>query len=197
MTLTPDDYVSHIPTCCTNCGKDLNDTPELLDSRQVIDLPPIEVTILEHQIYRRICSCGQCVVGEFPKEASNNVSYGPQISAYIAYLNVRQYMSTNRIQEFFEKVCNLHISEGTICNKLKDMAAWLEVPYNVIRENLMNSTTYVGGDETGCKVNGTKAWMWTWQNETNTFIIPSENRKASTISENFRFGFPKAVFVHD
>ena len=39
--------------------------------------------------------------------------------------------------------------------------------------------------------------MWTWQNETNTYIIPSENRKASTISENFMAGFPKAVFVHD
>ena len=115
MTLTPDDFSLHIPTCCTNCGKDLNDTPELLDRRQVIDLPPIQATIVEHQIYRRICSCGQCMVGEFPKEASNNVSYGPQISAYISYLNVRQYMSTKRIQEFFEKVCNLHMSEGTIC----------------------------------------------------------------------------------
>lgn len=197
MTLTPDDYIPHIPTCCTNCGKDLNDTPELLDSRQVIDLPPIQAIITEHQIYRRICTCGQCVVGEFPKDASNNVSYGPQISAYISYLNVRQYMSTNRIQEFFEKVCNLHISEGTICNKLKDMATRLEVAYNKIRDNLMNSTTYVGGDETGCKINGAKAWMWTWQNETNTFIVSSENRKASTIDQNFKAGFPFAVFVHD
>lgn len=197
MTLIPDDYLTHIPTCCTSCGKDLNDTPELLESRQVIDLPPIRATIVEHQIYRRICTCGQCVVGEFPKEASNNVSYGPQISAYISYLNVRQFMSTNRIKEFFEKVCNLHISEGTICNKLKDMAARLEVPYNKIKENLMNSTTYVGGDETGCKINGAKAWMWTWQNKYNTFIIPSENRKANTINENFKAGFPLAVFVHD
>ena len=197
MTLTPDDIFPHIPTCCTSCGKDLIDSPVLLESRQVIDLPPIKATITEHQIYRRICTCGHCVVGEFPKEATNNVSYGPQISAYISYLNVRQYMSTNRIQEYFEKVCNLHISEGTICNKLKDMATRLEVPYNKIRENLINSTTYVGGDETGCKIDGNKAWMWTWQNETNTFIIPSENRKASTISENFMAGFPKAVFVHD
>jgi transposase len=197
MTLTPDDFSPHIPSCCTSCGKDLNDTPELLDSRQVIDLPPIKATIIEHQIYRRICTCGQRVVGEFPKEATNNVSYGPQISAYIAYLNVRQYMPTNRIQEYFEKVYNLHMSEGTICNKLKDMAGQLQIPYNKIRENLINSTTYVGGDETGCKIDGDKAWMWTWQNETNTYIVPSENRKASTINENFRYGFPKAVFVHD
>ena len=39
--------------------------------------------------------------------------------------------------------------------------------------------------------------MWTWQNETNTYLVPSENRKASTISENFINGFPKAVLVHD
>lgn len=106
-------------------------------------------------------------------------------------------MSTKRIQEFFEKVCNIHMSEDSVCNKLKDMATRLEVPYNKIRENLMNSTNYVGGDETGCKINGAKAWMWTWQNETNTLIVPLENRKTSTIDENFKSGFPKAVFVHD
>lgn len=197
MTLTPDDFSHHIPTCCTSCGKDLNDTPELLDSRQVIDLPPVRATIIEHQIYRRICTCGQCVVGEFPKEATNNVSYGPQICAIISYLSVRQYMSTNRIQEHFEKVYSLHISEGTICNKLRDMAMRLEVPYNKIRENLRSSDTYVGGDETGCKIGGNKAWMWTWHNETNTYLVASENRKASTISENFIDGFPEAVLVHD
>jgi len=118
MTLTPDDFFPHIPTCCTSCGKDLIDTPELLDSRKVIDVPPIRATIIEHQIYRRICTCGQCVVGEFPQEATNNVSYGTQISAIISYLSVRQYLSTNRIQEHFEKVYNLHISEGTICNHI-------------------------------------------------------------------------------
>lgn len=197
MTLTPDDFFPHIPTCCTSCGKDLIDTPELLDSRQVIDVPPIRATIIEHQIYRRICTCGQCVVGEFPKEATNKVSYGPNTSALIPYLSVRQYMPTNRIQELFEQVCNLHISEGTICNKLRDMATRLEVPYDKIRENISTSNTYVGGDETGCKINGNKAWMWTWQNETNTYIVPSENRKASTISKNFMDGFPKAVLVHD
>lgn len=197
MTLTPDDFFPHIPTCCTSCGKDLIDTPELLDSRQVIDVPPIRATIIEHQIYRRICTCGQCVVGEFPQEATNNVSYGTQISAIISYLSVRQYLSTNRIQEHFEKVYNLHISEGTICNKLRDMATRLEVPYNKIRENLSTSDTFVGGDETGFKIDGNKAWMWTWQNETNTYLVPSENRKASTISENFINGFPKAVLVHD
>jgi transposase len=197
MVSTPDDYSLHIPSCCTSCGKDLNDTPELLDKRQVIDLPPIKATIIEHQIYRRICTCGQCVIGEFPKEATNKVSYGPQISAYIAYLNVRQYMSTNRIKEFFEKVCNLHISEGTICNKLKDIATRLEIPYNEIKNNLLHSNTYVGSDETGCKINGSKAWMWTWQNETNTFIVASQNRKATTISENVKSGFPLAVLVHD
>lgn len=197
MTSTPDDVLAHIPTCCTSCGKELIDSPVLLDRRQVIDLPPVKAIIIEHQVYRRICTCGHCVDGEFPKEATNNVNYGPRISAYISYLNVRQYMSTNRIKEYFEKVCNLHISEGTICNKLKDMATRLEIPYNAIRENLINSTTYVGGDETGCKINGDKGWMWTWQNETNTFIVASENRKAITISENFMVGFPKAVFIHD
>lgn len=106
-------------------------------------------------------------------------------------------MPTNRIQEYFEQVYNLHISEGTICNKLKDMATRLEVVYDKIRENLSGTSTYVGSDETGCKINGNKAWMWTWQNETNTYIVPSQHRKASTISDHFMAGFPKATLVHD
>lgn len=197
MTSIPDYYINHIPNCCTSCGKDLIDPPELIDRRQVTDIPPIKSITTEHQIFRRVCTCGQCVVGEFPKEASNNVSYGPHISAQISYLSVRQYMSTNRIQEHFKTVYNLHLSEGTICNKLALMATQLEIVYNKIRENLSTSNTYVGGDETGCKIDGNKAWMWTWQNQTNTYISPSETRKASTIKENFKDGFPNAVLAHD
>ncbi|HMQ08732.1 MAG TPA: IS66 family transposase [Saprospiraceae bacterium] len=197
MTLSPDKYVHHIPTCCTRCGKDLMDQPVLISRRQVIDVPPINTITTEHQIYSRICSCGHCSTGEFAQEATNNVSYGPQVSALISYLSVRQYMSTNRIQEYFEQFYNLHISEGTICNKLKDMATRLQVVYDKIRDNLSRCTTYVGSDETGCKINGNKGWMWTWQNETNTYITPSEHRKASTICDHFIYGFPYATLLHD
>lgn len=197
MTLTPDNIIRHIPNCCSSCGKDLNDQPVLLGRRQVVDVPPITTTTIEHQIYSRVCSCGHCVSGQYPQEATNNVSYGPQISALIAYLSTRQYMSTNRIQEYFEQVYDLRISEGTICNKIKDLATRLEIAYDAIRYNLSVSTTYVGGDETGCKINGNKGWMWVWQNDTNTYIVPSKHRKASTISDHFIAGFPNAILVHD
>ncbi|MDR1340669.1 MAG: IS66 family transposase zinc-finger binding domain-containing protein [Prevotellaceae bacterium] len=51
--------VRHELGYCTHCGKDLSETAlEFAGKRQVIDLPPIEPEIIEHQIYRKQCTCG-------------------------------------------------------------------------------------------------------------------------------------------
>ena len=55
----------------------------------------------------------------------------------------------------------------------------------------------VGGDETGIRVNGKKAWFWVFQNSFYTFIKSSYSRGYKTISETFPEGFPLSVYVSD
>ena len=55
----------------------------------------------------------------------------------------------------------------------------------------------MGGDETGCVVNGKKHWMWTWQNQKLTYIALSPTRGYKAITDNFSNGLSNAIFISD
>lgn len=143
-----------------------------------------------------MCQCGYCTKSDFPKQAKAPVSYGNNIEALICYLNVRQYLSINCTQEFFNQVVNLEISQGSICNKLKSFADKCLPVYQDIK-NRIEQSHCVGADETGFVLNGKKGWMWTWQSPALTYIVASNNRGTKTITDNFKNGFPLSTLLHD
>jgi transposase len=192
MTNTPDFIISHQPNFCKICSKDLSQTDsELVNRRQVVDIPPIKPEYTEHQIYKKTCSCGHCNISDFPVQVKTSISYGSNIQATIAYLHTRQYLPFERMSEFFADFCNLPISQGTICNLLQNFAEKAKPAYAIIATKIKQQTV-VGADETGIKVNGKKGWFWAWQNRLMTYIAFSNNRGFATIENNFAQGFANA-----
>jgi hypothetical protein len=55
----PHERTRHEPGPCTGCGADLTAAPEVgMERRQVFDLPPMTVRVIEHQLIARRCHCG-------------------------------------------------------------------------------------------------------------------------------------------
>lgn len=196
MSETPDEIVDHKPSYCKCCGKPLTGKMQLIGSREVVDIPPVVPLITKHQIYASTCTCDSITKSEFPLEASAPVSYGNQVSSLIAYLSVRQYLSLQRIREFFEQVYGLRISQGAIVNKIEQFSSQCLPWYERIRKEIQVAPV-VGADETGCVVNGKKHWMWTWQNKNLTFIAPSHTRGYQAIIDNFEAGFIHSTLISD
>ncbi len=197
MVENPDVTIIHKPNFCKKCGTDLElIQSEFVSRRQIIDIPPIKPEFTEHQIFKKVCTCGFCNVSEFPAEVNHPISYGTTIQATIAYLHTRQYLPFDRMSEFFSDFCNLSISQGTICNLLNKFAQKAQPAYELIAQKL-ETEKVVGSDETGVKVNGKKGWFWTWQNLFYTYIAYSENRGFDSIQTNFKNGFILSVLVHD
>ncbi len=91
MTLldNPDQRKRHEPGPCTGCGASLAGAPEVgMERRQVFDLPPMTVQVIEHQLIARRCRCGTTSCGTAPKGVAAPVQYGPRITAIILYLYV-------------------------------------------------------------------------------------------------------------
>jgi transposase len=88
------------------------------------------------------------------------------------------------------------MSQGTICNLLKNFTAKSAPAYALIAQKVMGAKA-VGTDETGIKVDGKKGRYWAWQYGSATYIVFSENRGIATIDLNFPSGLPNAVLVHD
>ena len=199
MVETPDIIQEHIPGYCNCCGKDLgNISFEFAGKRQVIDIPEIKLHVTEHQVFKRVCPCGHVTTSPFPAVANAPVSYGNNIESLIGYFHTRQYIPFKRMQEFFNDVFHVSISEGGIHYLLNKLAKKAVPAYELIKQKLKSNTFFaVGTDETGIKVAGNKHWAWTWQNNEATFITITDNRAERSITENFKNGFENAVLVHD
>jgi transposase len=192
-----DEVIKHSPGFCSCCGNDLSTTEEtFVSSRQLIDVPPILLKRIEHQIFKKQCSCGQSMQSDFPPYIANPVQYGPNVEALVGYLHTRQYLPYGRMQEFLKDVMGLPVSTGGIHNILQRLAKKAAPFYNIIKERIKQSTC-IGTDETGLNIDSKKYWMWVWQNNTLTYILCSANRGFKTIEENFEHGLPNAALVHD
>lgn len=135
---------------------------KFMGSRQAVELPPIKLIYVQHNIYRRKCSCGCCTEESFPQGASAPVSYGPSVEGLVGCLHARQFIPYARMQEFFTDVLGLPLSAGSLFIIIQRLATKAKLGYERIRQQLEH-TDSGGSDEASAKVNGQKHWMWAWQ----------------------------------
>jgi transposase len=199
MVETPDSTIEHFSNYCNCCGNDISEiNSEFAGKRQVFDIPKIKLKVTEHQIFKKVCTCGHETKSHFPAEANAPVSYGNNIESLIGYFHARQYIPFKRMQEIFKDIFNIPISEGGIHYLLNKLVVKVEPAYNLIKQKLISNTKFaIGADETGMKVAGQKHWAWTWQNLEATFITITNNRGQKSITETFENGFENSVLVHD
>jgi transposase len=192
-----DEIIKHSPCSCSCCGTDLSNNPEVLvSSRQLLDIPAIALKCIEHQVYKKQCSCGHTMQGSYPQHVAHTVQYGPNVEALVGYLHARQYLPYGRMQEFLKDVMGLPLSVGGISNILNRLAKKAMPMYDKIKE-CVEQATCIGADETGVNINGKNHWAWTWQNKDLTYIVCAASRGYQTIKEAFTNGLPKAILVHD
>jgi len=198
MKDTPDKIITYQPNYCKQCGSILSTYGATMTSRkQEIELPIIEPQYTEHQSYTCTChKCGFATTSELPGHLTANVQYSPKISAWVAYLSVRQYISYQRIAELMKDCFQIPISEGTIDNMLKNLTDKAQTAYQTIADRVGGSVV-VGGDETGIKINTKKGWLFTFQTPALTFLVVSLSRGYQTIKSVFKNGFPMSVYVTD
>ena len=165
----PDEVVSHVPESCSNCGRSLKKIPSQTGkTHQVVDTRVPPTVLINHVSIEKQCTCGKCNSGSFPKGVQGVVNYGPNISALVVNLSVRQYMPYGRIVEHLWDLYKIRMSEGTVANILKRFAVDSKDKINEIKAELEKSKV-VGADETSAKVNGKKWWMHTYQCDLQRF----------------------------
>ena len=105
-------------------------------------------------------------------------------------------MAHKRIVSLLSDLFNINIAEGTINSLLKKASKLSQTEIQKITTAL-ESASLVGIDETGCKINSSKHWHWTFQNTTNTLVVVDKSRGTKVINKTFANGFKNACVVHD
>ncbi|MFR9668118.1 MAG: IS66 family transposase [Rikenellaceae bacterium] len=186
------------PTICPSCGKNIEDLPQYEgERRQMIDIPAVIVPMVKEYVeMRRKCTCGKCVKGEFPKEVSGTVCFGRNIDATVAYLSTLQNVPFARLTHLMEVLFGVKMSQGSISNILKRMRKKAQLPYEMIRKAIEQSSI-VGADESGAKIDGKNHWMWTFQTELASYLAIDKSHGGKVVDSHFPDGFPDSTLVSD
>ena len=128
----------------------------------------------------KLCpACGQKNTGEFPETVTNPTQYGPNLTAFIAYLHQYQMVPFQRMAEFVSDLFSQNISEGTLVNRVKRVSEKLKGTETLIKERLLESPV-LHFDETGAYVKDERQWLHSTSSDSYThfFIHPKRGEKA-------------------
>ena len=90
----PDHFEEHEPGHCASCEEDLSGVEACAsESRQVFDIPPMQIEVTEHRVKTKVCpKCGTVNCGEFPEGVNAAVQYGQGVASLCTYLNCEHYV---------------------------------------------------------------------------------------------------------
>ena len=160
LSETPDLVIVHSVDCCQHCQYDLHEVASLVvERRQVIDLPPKRVLVIEHQAQQKCCpACQQISAAAFPDDVRAPVQYGAAIGAVGVYLVQQQLVPYERACEVIEDVLGPSMSVGTLQGLVERCAKQLEPVEQQIKAALSHAPV-LHQDETGLYVAGHRHWM--------------------------------------
>lgn len=158
----PDRTERHEPVRCRGCGGDLVRAAEAgVERRQVFDVPPIAVTVTEHQLIKRGCGCGTITTADAPDGVEAPVQYGPSVTAIVIYLYVGQFLSKDRTATALNELFGTPVSAGTVAAMAQRAAVSLGRPDGFceqVRDELADARV-AHFDETGLRVAGRLHWV--------------------------------------
>jgi transposase len=185
FTDTPNYVETHKMDTCTCCHRSLEDVYAEIERRQVYDLPKkTELIVTEHVVEHKTCpDCGRENSGEFPKGVNARTQYGPQIKAFVAYMNIQHFIPLERVQEMTEDLFGHGISEPTILNHLETLRQNAKGVEDEVREDLLNSKC-IHADESGVRVAGKQHWIHTASTNESTVYSVQEKRGSEGNGQN-------------
>ena len=198
LVADPHELRRHEPGPCAGCGGDLSGAPQVgVERRQVFDLPPMSVRVLEHQVITRRCGgCGVTTCGAAPDGVSAPVQYGPRITAIVLYLYVGQFLSKKRTAAALAELFDTPVSEGTVARMATRAAQGLDGFLSEVGDRIA-AADVAGFDETGLRVAGTLHWVHCARTDKYTLITCHPKRGRDGINAAGVLGRFAGVAVHD
>ncbi len=181
LTQTPDLVLLHPVEHCEHCQQDLREEACLqVERRQVIDLPPKRIVVIEHQAEQKYCpSCQQISTATFPDDVRAPVQYGAAFGAVGVYLVQQQLLPYERACELMQDLLGPTMSVGTLQALVQRCAEQLEPVEQQIKAALSRANV-LHQDETGLYVAGKRHWLHVSSTEqlTHYAVHPKRGKEA-------------------
>jgi transposase len=155
----PDQIITHRVSTCSACECDLQSIAAFsVERRQVFDIPPKRVVVIEHQAEQKVCpDCHGVTCASEPSGVSAPVQYSPAFGAIAVYLTQQQFLPYERACETIQDLIGPAMTVGTLKNMVQRCALNLEPIEEQIKEHLRKGDV-LHHDETSLSVMGKRWW---------------------------------------
>lgn len=187
------------PMKCRNCGRDIkNDLEHEIIRKQEIEVREGKMHITEYQTVIKFCAeCGQWNRGEQPKSLQKSrVVFGSNAKAISIYLSVQQLLPINRVQEILFDLFGLPISQGSLCNFVRQYGEKLKPWEGEVKSQLIASPK-LHVDETGVRCGLKSDWVHVTSNESLTLLSHHPLRGMEAINDVGVLPLYQGHLVHD
>lgn len=184
LSENPDRVIPHPVTTCLQCGLDLSESPAEVERRQVIDLPPLHLEVVEHRFESKTCHGCHAVTTSHQDapEVTAQAQYGPRIKAFAVYLKTYQLLPFKRGAELIRTLFGGTLCEGTLANMIKGVSGTLDAPLAVIM-GILTDAKVAHFDETGSSVKGKLHWFHVASTEKATLYTMHQRRGAAAMED--------------
>ena len=145
------------PAQCSACHSALVEH-EVLERRQVLELPVLRAQVIEHQRMLSVCTCGAVHAGVFPPDITAPVQYGSRLKAVCVNLNQQHFVPLGRTSEFVADTFGVAVSETSVLAFTHEAAEVLQPIYQQIGQ-AVQAAPVVCADETGIRIQGKLQWL--------------------------------------
>jgi transposase len=153
-----------LPACCPGCGGEL--VLERVATQHVEDLPPTRPLAIRYLVQVGRCRvCGRRVQPRHPEQTSDalgaaGTQLGPRAVALAAWLSKGLGMPAGKIARLLGHL-GLDVTPGGVTQAIARAARRCQPTYQALVAGVRASPV-VAPDETGWRVDGRRAWLWTF-----------------------------------
>lgn len=191
-----DEVITHKSAAvCWACQLELTDF-DVIEKRQVFELPELRAKVTEHVLMRAHCSCGAVHTGIWPEGINAPVQYGPRAKAVAVNLNQSHIVPMARTCEFMQDTFGLSLSQASLQSFSQQAAICLEPTVAAIGKAVQRAPV-VHADETGIRVEDKLHWLHCAVTKTLTWLGYHPQRGTQAFCALGILAGIKGVLVHD
>lgn len=180
---------------CSACQLEMFEH-EVVQTRQVFELPRLRIRTLAHQQIRSICSCGAAYLGVWPADVNAPAQYGPSVKAMAVHLNQLHLLPLARTAQLMQDLWGVGLSQASIQSFAQEAALALRPTVAAIGQAVQGAGV-VHADETGIRVKGHLHWLHCAVTKTLTWLAPHAKRGSAAFEALGLLEGVKGVLVHD
>ena len=159
--------IEHHPVKCSYCGESLKGVDPNPYRHQIVEIPPIEPIVIEHQLHQLTCArCGTSTRAKLPLDV-NASGYGVRVVATVALLSGLYRNSHRMVQSALADLFGITMSLGTV-NKLRleasnAVANCVDEAHLYIQQQEIvaaDETSFNQGNIDGGNPQQRQAWLW-------------------------------------